>query len=122
VPATDAPSFAVIYSISQMDQERAATPSPRGRAGPSPGGTISTEIVSLLKASTGRGPTAARKHVHDDSVVVLMREGHTTAEASMAEGGHQRAVAQARVDLTESQRQRFIDVVEYATGRRVISF
>jgi uncharacterized protein YbcI len=88
----------------------------------SPSATISREIVKLVKSITGRGPTKARTHVLDDCVVVLMREGHTVSEQSMAEAGQQRTVAQSRVDLSEDQRARFIDVVEQTTGRRVISF
>ena len=51
-----------------------------------------------------------------------MREAHTVSEESMASAGRQRTVAQGRVDLSEDQRARFIDVVEQNTGRRVISF
>jgi hypothetical protein len=40
----------------------------------------------------------------------------------MAGAGQQRTVAQGRVDLSEDQRARFIEVVEQTTGRRVISF
>ena len=83
---------------------------------------ISTEIIGLLKSITGRGPTKSRTHVLPDCVVVLMREGHTVAEGSMAGAGQARAVAQGRVDLSEDQRGRFIEVVEKHTGRRVISF
>ena len=84
--------------------------------------TISREVVRLLKAMTGRGPTKARTHVLDDCVVTLLREAHTISEQSMADAGQQRTVAQTRVDLSEDQRARFIDVVEQATGRCVISF
>jgi hypothetical protein len=41
----------------------------------------------------------APTHVLDDSVFVLMREGHTASETSMARGDRTREVAQQRVDL-----------------------
>ena len=40
----------------------------------------------------------------------------------MAVAGHERTVAQSRVDLSESERARFIAVVERVTGRGVVSF
>jgi uncharacterized protein YbcI len=64
----------------------------------------------------------ARTHIHEDCVVVLMREGHTAAERSMAEDNRQRAVAQQRVDLSEASREKFIFVVERTVGRRVVGF
>jgi len=84
--------------------------------------TISREIVRLQKSITGRGPTKARTYLHDDSVLVLMREAHTASEASMAKGGRQRAVAQGRVDLSEDEREAFIAVGEKHTGRKVVGF
>jgi uncharacterized protein YbcI len=103
----------------RMEKMDPAKPRVRGE---SPSATISAEIVGLLKAFTGRGPTRAKTHLHDDCVLVVMREAHTVSEGSMATAGLQREVAQARVDLAEDQRQKFIEVVEQATGRRVISF
>jgi uncharacterized protein YbcI len=88
----------------------------------SPSATISREIVRLLKSITGRGPTKARTHVLGDCVVVLMRDAHTVSEQSMADAGQQRTVAHSRVDLSEDQRARFVEVVEQNTGARVISF
>jgi uncharacterized protein YbcI len=83
---------------------------------------ISQEIVQLLKELLGRGPTMSRTHLLDDCVLVLMREGHTTTEATMATAGRQRDVAQQRVDLSDAIRQRFVDVVERHVGRRVVGF
>lgn len=83
---------------------------------------ISQEIVQLLKELLGRGPTMSRTHVLDDCVLVLMREGHTTTEATMATAGRQRDVAQQRVDLSDAIRQRLVDVVEQHVGRRVVGF
>jgi uncharacterized protein YbcI len=79
-------------------------------------------MVQLHKEILGRGPTKARSHIHDDCVVVLMREGHTRSEETMAAFGRQRAVAQQRVDISEDSRMRFIEVVERNTGRKVAGF
>jgi uncharacterized protein YbcI len=83
---------------------------------------ISREVIGLTKTISGRGPTKARTYVHSDCVLVLMREAHTAAEGSLAEGGRQRDVAQTRVDLSEDARQKFIEIVEKHTGRNVAGF
>jgi uncharacterized protein YbcI len=89
---------------------------------PGPGSVISREVVQAHKEIFGRGPTKARTHLHEDCVVVLMREGHTPSETSMARGDRARQVAQQRVDLSEDSRQVFIDVVERSLGRKVVGF
>jgi len=83
---------------------------------------VSREIVGVLKEGVGRGPTKARTYVHDDSVLVLLREGHTRSEGTMFEGGAERAVAQGRVDLTELIRAPLIEVIERNLGRKVAGF
>jgi uncharacterized protein YbcI len=87
-----------------------------------PTAVISREIVKSLKHGVGRGPTQARAYVHDDCVLVLMREGHTTSERTMEKGGQQRAVAQGRVDVSETIRATLIAVVERTIGRNVVGF
>jgi uncharacterized protein YbcI len=83
---------------------------------------ISREIVGVLKGAVGRGPTKAKTYLHDDSVLVLLREGHTRSEGTMFEGGAKRAVAQGRVDLSEVIRDPLIEVVERTLGRKVAGF
>lgn len=83
---------------------------------------ITREMVRLTKTIMGRGPVRGKTYLENECVIVLLREGHTTSEASMAHGGRQRQVAQARVDLSEDERQQFIDVIEQHTGRKVIGF
>jgi uncharacterized protein YbcI len=92
------------------------------RPSSTPSATISREIVGLLKELLGRGPTKARTYVEDDCVVVLMREGHTKTEDTRADLGEARGVAQQRVDISDGIKERLIEVVERATGRRVVGF
>lgn len=87
-----------------------------------PTAVIAREIVRALKHDFGRGPTKARTYVHEDCVLVLMREGHTASERTMKKGGQQRAVAQGRVDVSETIRSTLIAIVERNIGRRVIGF
>jgi len=87
-----------------------------------PQAAISREIVGLLKDLVGRGPTKSKTYLHDDCVVLLLREGHTRSEETMFEAGGGRAVAQGRVDMSETIRGQLIEVVERQTGRKVVGF
>jgi uncharacterized protein YbcI len=83
---------------------------------------ISREVVVLLKNLVGRGPTKSKTYIHEDCVVLLLREGHTRSEETMFEAGGSRAVAQGRVDMSETIRAPLIEVIERHTDRKVIGF
>jgi uncharacterized protein YbcI len=83
---------------------------------------ISDGLVSLLKDFYGRGPERAKTYVHDDLVVCLLRGGFTRVEQTLLEGGHGEDVIRQRIIFQEVMRHRFEQVVEHATGRRVIGF
>ena len=83
---------------------------------------ITRDVISLTKTLMGRGPVKGKTYLENECVLVLMREGHTISEESMADRGRQRRVAQTRVDLSEDDRQQFIDVIERHTGRKVVGF
>jgi len=83
---------------------------------------ISREIVVLLKNLTGRGPTKAKTYIHEDCVVLLLREGHTRSEETMFQAGGGRGVAQGRVDMSETIRAPLIEVIERHTSREVVGF
>jgi uncharacterized protein YbcI len=83
---------------------------------------ISEGIVGLLKDFYGTGPTRAKTYVTDDLVVCLLRGGFTRVEQTLLEGGRGHSVISQRMEFQEIMRDRFIAVVEGATGRRVIGF
>ena len=83
---------------------------------------ISREVVVLLKNLVGRGPTKSKAYIHEDCVVLLLREGHTRGEETMFEAGSGRAVAQGRVDMSETIRAPLIEVIERHTDRKVVGF
>ncbi|HVS98882.1 MAG TPA: Na-translocating system protein MpsC family protein [Solirubrobacterales bacterium] len=83
---------------------------------------ISREVVQLLKKKAGRGPTKTRTYLHQECVLVLLREGHTASEQTMHEGGGARSVAQTRVELSESLREPLMEIVERNLGRKVSGF
>src|SRR3954464_10505655 len=81
---------------------------------------ISDGLVALLKEHYGRGPTSAKTYYDDDLVVCLLRGGFTRVEKTLLEGGRGQEVAQQRMAFQELMRERFEEVVERATGRKVI--
>lgn len=83
---------------------------------------ISREVVVLLKSLVGRGPTKSKTYIHDDCVILLLREGHTRGEETMFEAGGGRGVAQSRVDISETIREPLIEVIERHTKRKVVGF
>ena len=84
--------------------------------------TISDGIVALLKDFYGRGPDKTKTYVRDDLVVCLLRGGFTRVEQTLLEGGHGEDVIRQRMAFQQVMRHRFEQVVERATGRRVIGF
>ena len=83
---------------------------------------ISDGLVALLKEFYGRGPTRVKSYYEDDLVVCLLRGGFTRVEQTLLEGGRGSAVIQQRMEFQDLMRQRFEQVVQDATGRRVIGF
>ena len=83
---------------------------------------ISDGLVALLKEFYGRGPTRVKSYYEDDLVVCLLRGGFTRVEQTLLEGGRGPAVIQQRMEFQDLMRQRFEQVVQEATGRRVIGF
>jgi uncharacterized protein YbcI len=79
-------------------------------------------MVVLLHEFYGQGPTRTKTYYQDDLVVCLLRGGFTRVEQTLLEGGRGDSVIQQRMDFQELMRQRFVAVIEDATGRSVIGF
>ena len=83
---------------------------------------ISDGMVGLLKEFYGRGPTRTKSYYADDLVVCLLRGGFSRVEETLLEGGRGPAVIEQRMAFQDIMRHRFEEVIEDATGRRVIGF
>ena len=83
---------------------------------------ISDGLVELLKEFYGRGPTRAKSYMQDDLVVCVLRGGFTRVEQTLLDGGRGPAVIEQRREFQQLMRRRFEEVVEKATGRKVIGF
>jgi uncharacterized protein YbcI len=84
-------------------------------------GNISRRIVQLHKEFYGRGPTKAKTYVNGDLVTVLMRGGFTRVEETLLREGRGDSVISQRMDFQEVMVDRFKQVVEEETGRKVIA-
>ena len=83
---------------------------------------ISDGLVALLKEYYGRGPDRAKTYVNHDLVVCLLRGGFTRVEQTLLDGGYGAEVIRQRMAFQDAMRPRFEQVVENATGRKVIGF
>jgi len=79
-------------------------------------------MVALLKEFYGHGPSRTKSYYADDLVVCVLRGGFSRVEQTLLEGGRGLAVIHQRMEFQELMRERFEEVVEHATGRRVIGF
>ena len=82
---------------------------------------IARGIVTLLKENYGRGPEGAKAYLVDDAVLVVLSGGFTRAEATLLAAGHGQSVKDQRALFQDSMRQRFCDLIEGETGRKVKS-
>lgn len=83
---------------------------------------MSDGLVALFKEFYGRGPTQAKSYYQDDLVVCILRGGYTRVEQTLLDGGRGVAVIEQRMEFQELMRHRFEEVIERATGRKVIGF
>ena len=93
-------------------------PSERGSAR----SAIANAVVRLHAEHFGRGPTRARAHLDEDFVLVVLEDVFTTAERTLVAAGRADEVRQSRDAFNEVMRNRFVDAIEKATGRRVRAF
>jgi uncharacterized protein YbcI len=83
---------------------------------------ISTALVQLHSRYYGKGPTKAKTHWVDDTVVCILRGGFTTVERTLIETGEVESVYQMRRSFQQAMEDEFRRVVQGATGREVIAY
>ena len=83
---------------------------------------ICDAAVRLLREYTGRGPTKARATVNDDSVMIVLGDTLTRGERQLAATGKAERVLQLRHDFQMVMRDELVEIVEKATGRKVMAF
>ena len=83
---------------------------------------ISTGLVQLHSRYYGKGPTKAKTHMVNDTVISILRGGFTTVERTMIDQGRLAAVHEMRRSFQEVMEEQFTAVVQEATGRSVIAY
>ena len=79
-------------------------------------------MVALFKEYVGRGPSQAHTYIHDDLVVVVMRDTMIQAEHTLADEGEEDLVRDLRRVFQSKFREDAIEMVERLTRRPVESF
>lgn len=83
---------------------------------------ISTRLVQLHSRYYGKGPTKAKTHMVNDTVISILRGGFTTVERTMIDQGRLGIVHEMRRSFQAAMEEQFREVVETATGRAVIAY
>jgi uncharacterized protein YbcI len=83
---------------------------------------ISTHLVQLHSRYCGKGPTKAKTHMVDHTVVSILQGGFTTVERTLIDSGEGDSVHRVRRSFQQAMEDEFRSVVEEATGRTVIAY
>ena len=83
---------------------------------------ISTGLVQLHSRYYGKGPTKAKTHMVNGTVVSILRGGFTTVERTLLDTGKVESVYQMRRSFQQAMEDEFRSVIEEATGRNVIAY
>jgi uncharacterized protein YbcI len=102
-----------------LNSHRAET---RPGAGYSVAARISKEIVKLISAYTGRGPTKARTTLNTNVATVLLEDTLTRGEQHLVGAGEHQSVRQQRAIFHRLMREDAVAAVERATGRTVSAY
>jgi uncharacterized protein YbcI len=83
---------------------------------------ITNRIVALIREHYGRGPIRAKTYVLDNLITCVLTDGFTAIERTMMEGGQADRVLEIRRDFQQLMRERYCNMIEQLTGRKVLAF
>lgn len=84
---------------------------------------ISNALVGLHRRYYGRGATKARAYqVHNELLVVELRDAFLTVERTLIERGQLNTVRQTRLTFQQAMFGEFLEAVEGISGRQVCSY
>jgi uncharacterized protein YbcI len=95
-----------------------AEPVDRGRQA----STVSNGITRLHREHYGRGATSAQTIIQRNYVICFLEDIYTPLEHTLIDAGKDEAVRDTRQLFQQAMRENFVEVVEGATGRKVIAF
>jgi uncharacterized protein YbcI len=84
--------------------------------------SISTRLVQLHRQYYGKGPTKAKTHFVNDTVICILEGGFTTVERTLIDDGQGDIVHNLRRSFQDAMERQFTDVVEQTTERTVIAY
>jgi uncharacterized protein YbcI len=83
---------------------------------------ISNLVMKLTSEYTGRGPTKARTHMHDDVVTVILQNALTKGERTLVTRGRHELVQSTRFAFQQTMADELVRGVEEITERPVLAF
>jgi uncharacterized protein YbcI len=83
---------------------------------------ISGGLTKIQTQYFGRGPTQTKSYLLNDTVVCILQGGFTRVERTLIDEQRPEAVHDIRRAFQKAIEERFTDVVETASGRRVIAY
>ncbi|MGN6258895.1 MAG: DUF2294 domain-containing protein [Solirubrobacterales bacterium] len=83
---------------------------------------ISNGLVQLHTRYYGKGPTRIKTNIADDVVVSLLWGGFTQVEETLIATGRGATVSELRRAFQDSMTDEFNQVVEAATGQKVLAY
>ena len=83
---------------------------------------ISREMVGLYKRYSGRGPVRCHTYLQRELVTVVLGGGYTAGEQTLFEDGKWHEVRRARQIWQDTMQERFVEMIERRTGRKVAAF
>ena len=95
---------------------------PGATDGKSASTAISNGIAALHREHYGRGADRVRTLIHQDTVLTKLEDCFTTVERKMIEEGAFIQVRETRTMFQDWMRPIFTEIVEEATGRKVVAF
>jgi uncharacterized protein YbcI len=96
--------------------------SPASRSTGEIAAAISNEVVRILHAQTGRGPTQARTTISGDLVACVLHDTLTVGERTLVNNGQAQTVLDVRKQYQAAMRTDLVAAIETHTGRKVIAF
>jgi uncharacterized protein YbcI len=98
------------------------SPSPSPRPSGQMNAAVSSAVVGLFSKHVGRGPTKARTTIDGNLVVVLLRDGMTTAERNLVRAGREPEVQQLRRAFQDTMKADLVETIERLTNGTVSAF
>jgi uncharacterized protein YbcI len=83
---------------------------------------ISNAVVGILREHYGRGPTKAKTYLNDDYLLTVTEDILTTVEQTLVDRGDEELVRTMRLRFQSVVAHRFIEAVEQAFGRKVLTY